>query len=138
MASNVLPAGVLSVVHGRGRTVGEAVVSNPDVDLVPFTGSTGAGRQIAKLAAAGPKRLILELGGNALVVIFDDVDLDKAMPLLTNAVLFNAGQECMSGTRILAHEDVYETRVSRLADELKAWKGWRRGRAVDSPRTADQ
>jgi betaine-aldehyde dehydrogenase len=122
MAAEVLPPGVLNIVHGRGRTVGEALVSHPDVQLISFTGSTRAGQRIAELAAAGPKRLILELGGNAPVVIFDDADLDAAMPILTNAVLFNAGQECMSGTRILAAEGIYDALTVKLAEHLKTWK----------------
>ncbi|QIZ37788.1 aldehyde dehydrogenase family protein [Saccharopolyspora sp. ASAGF58] len=122
LAAEVLPAGVLNVVHGRGHTVGEALVSHPDVDLVSFTGSTRAGQRIAELAAAGPKRLVLELGGNAPVVVFDDADLEKAMPILANAVLFNAGQECMSGTRILVAEGLYEKFTSQLADAMGRWK----------------
>lgn len=122
MAAEVLPPGVLNIVHGRGATVGEALVSHPDVDLISFTGSTRAGRRIAELAASGPKRLILELGGNAPVVVFDDADLDKAMPTLANAVLFNAGQECMSGTRILAASGIYDELVAKLAEHLKSWK----------------
>lgn len=122
MAAEVLPAGVLNVVHGRGATVGETLVSHPDVDLVSFTGSTRAGRRIAELAASGPKRLILELGGNAPVIVFDDADLDQALPTLANAVLFNAGQECMSGTRILAASAIYEELVAKLAEHLQAWK----------------
>jgi betaine-aldehyde dehydrogenase len=112
---------VLNVVHGRGGVVGEALVSHPDVDLVSFTGSTRAGRRIAELAAVGPKRLILELGGNAPVIVFDDADLDKALPTLVNAVLFNAGQECMSGTRILAAEGVYGPLTEKLSEALTTW-----------------
>ncbi len=122
VAASILPAGVLNIVHGRGATVGEALVTHPGVDLISFTGSTRAGRRIAELAAGGPKRLVLELGGNAPVVVFDDADLDKAMPTLTNAVLFNAGQECMSGTRILAASGIYDQLVSKLAEHLGTWK----------------
>ncbi|MFI7067511.1 aldehyde dehydrogenase family protein [Kribbella sp. NPDC050124] len=122
LAAQILPPGVLNIVHGRGTTVGEALVRHPDIDLISFTGSTRAGRRIAELAAAGPKRLILELGGNAPVVVFDDADLDKALPTLTNAVLFNAGQECMSGTRILAAEGIYDELVRELGEHLQTWK----------------
>ena len=122
MAQELFPKGVISIVHGRGRTVGEALVAHPDVALISFTGSTAAGRRIAEIAAAGPKRLILELGGNAPVIVFDDADLDAAMPALTNAVLFNAGQECMSGTRILVAEGIYDQLVQKLAAGLESWK----------------
>jgi betaine-aldehyde dehydrogenase len=122
LANTVLPAGVLNVVHGRGRVLGEALVSHPDVALVSFTGSTRAGRRISELAASGPKRTVMELGGNAPVVIFDDVDLDKSIPLLANGVLFNAGQECMSATRMIVHEDVKDALVQRLTREMSTWK----------------
>lgn len=122
MAAELLPPGVINIVHGRGRTVGEGLISHPEVALVSFTGSTAAGRRIAELAAAGPKRLVLELGGNAPVVVFDDADIDAALPTLANAVLFNAGQECMSGTRILAHADIYDELTAKLGAELEKWK----------------
>ncbi len=121
LAQDLFPSGVVNIVHGRGPTVGEALVSHPDVALVSFTGSTAAGRRIAQLAAHGPKRLILELGGNAPVVVFDDADIDAAVPILTNAVLFNAGQECMSGTRILAAESIYDELTQKVAAGLRTW-----------------
>ena len=122
LANTILPAGVLNIVHGRGSVVGEALVSHPDVALVSFTGSTRAGRRISEIAAAGPKRTVMELGGNAPVVIFDDADLDSALPSLANGALFNAGQECMSATRLLVHEGIKEELVSRLAKEMSSWK----------------
>ena len=118
LAAEVLPDGVLNVVHGRGGTAGSALVGHPDVAMVSFTGSTVAGRAIAKLAAEQPKRVILELGGNAPVVIFDDVDLDHAIPILTNGVLYNAGQECMSAARIIAAEGVRDRLVEALAASM--------------------
>lgn len=121
LANQILPAGVLNVVLGAGPTVGEALVTHPDVALVSFTGSTRAGRRIGELAAAGPKRVVLELGGNAPVVVFEDADLDKAMPTLATAVLFNAGQECMSGNRILVAEPIYQEFVSKLSAALAEW-----------------
>lgn len=122
LAATVLPPGVLNLVNGRGSTVGQALVSHPGVDLISFTGSTRAGRQIAEAAAAGPKRLVLELGGNAPVLVFNDADLDRALPVLVNAVLFNAGQECMSGTRFLVEEGIHDELVRRLAHDLQTWR----------------
>jgi len=122
MANEVLPPGVLNIVQGRGPTVGEQLVTHPGVDLVSFTGSTRAGRRVAELAGAGPKRVLLELGGNAPVVVFGDADLDRLVPTLTTAVLFNAGQECMSGNRVLAAGDIYDTLVERLAQEMMTWR----------------
>jgi betaine-aldehyde dehydrogenase len=118
LAAEVLPAGALNVVHGRGAIAGAALVGHPDVSMVSFTGSTVAGRAIAKLAAEAPKRVVLELGGNAPVIIFDDVDLEKAIPILTNGVLYNSGQECMSAARILAAESVRDRLVEGLAGSM--------------------
>lgn len=122
LANEIFPPGVVNIVHGRGRVVGEALVTHPAVQLVSFTGSTEAGRRIAELASVGPKRLILELGGNAPVVVFDDVDIEAAVPILTNAILFNAGQECMSGTRLIVQDGVYDRFVEALAKGLETWK----------------
>lgn len=122
LANEILPPGVLNIVQGRGRVVGEALVSNPDVGLISFTGSTAAGRRIAEIAAGGPKRLVMELGGNAPVVVFDDVDLEAALPILANGILFNAGQECMSSTRILAQDGIHDRLVEALAKELETWR----------------
>src|SRR3954471_2323277 len=89
LAQDILPPGVLNVVHGSGSVIGDALVRHPDVNLVSFTGSTAGGRHIAAAAGGTPKRLVLELGGNAPVIVYDDVDLDAAIPILTNGVLFN-------------------------------------------------
>jgi betaine-aldehyde dehydrogenase len=122
LAQEVLPAGVFNVVHGTGGVVGDALVRHRDVDMVSFTGSTAAGRSIAAAAGGTPKRLVLELGGNAPVVIFDDIDLEAALPILTNGILFNAGQECMSSTRLLVNEAIHDEFVNALADSLRSTK----------------
>jgi betaine-aldehyde dehydrogenase len=118
LASDLLPAGALNVVHGRGPEAGAALVAHPGVDMVSFTGSTRAGRAIASLAGQTPKKVLLELGGNAPVIIFDDVDLDKALPILANGALFNAGQECMSATRLLIAESAADRVVEALTGRL--------------------
>jgi betaine-aldehyde dehydrogenase len=118
LAAEVLPTGALNVVHGRGAVAGAALVGHPDVAMVSFTGSTVAGRAIAKLAADTPKRVVLELGGNAPVIVFDDVDLERAVPILTNGVLYNTGQECMSAARILVAADVKDRLVEALATSM--------------------
>lgn len=119
LAADLLPAGALNVVHGRGSEAGAALVAHPGVDMVSFTGSTRAGRSIARLAGEAPKKVLLELGGNAPVVIFDDVDLDRAVPILANAALYNAGQECMSATRLLIAESAAGRVVEALTTSLK-------------------
>lgn len=118
LAAEVLPTGALNVVHGRGATVGSALVGHPDVAMVSFTGSTAAGKAIGRLAAETPKRVVLELGGNAPVVIFDDVDVAHAVPILTNGVLYNSGQECMSATRMLVSARVHDQLLEALAAEM--------------------
>lgn len=118
LATDVLPPGAFNVVQGRGIEAGAALVAHPGVDMVSFTGSTVAGRAIARLAGDAPKRVLLELGGNAPVLIFDDVDLDKALPGLTNATLFNAGQECMSATRLIVAERIADKVVEALAGSM--------------------
>ncbi|QSE82153.1 aldehyde dehydrogenase family protein [Rhodococcus koreensis] len=120
LAQQLLPAGVLNVVHGKGSVVGDHLVRHPEVNLVSFTGSTAAGQRIAEAAGATPKRLVLELGGNAPVVIYDDIDLEAALPILTNGILFNAGQECMSATRLLVSEKIHDRFVEALAASLAA------------------
>ena len=107
-------------MHGSGGVIGDALVRHADVNLVSFTGSTAAGRTIAAAAGGAPKRVVLELGGNAPVIVYDDIDLQAALPILTNGVLFNAGQECMSSTRLLVSEKVHDQFVTALAESLRA------------------
>lgn len=121
LANEVLPPGVLNIVHGRGPTTGEALASHRGVDLVSFTGSTRAGARIASIAGDNLKPVVLELGGNAPVVVFDDADLDVLIPKLVVATLFNAGQECMSGNRILVDPKLHDELVERLASGMSAW-----------------
>src|SRR5580698_2408418 len=98
-----LPPGVLNIVTGPGRVVGDALVNHPDVDKVTFTGSPGVGRGIMKGAAGNFKRVSLELGGKSANVIFDGADLDAASKAAAAGIFFNAGQVCSAGSRVLAH-----------------------------------
>ncbi|WP_315704182.1 MULTISPECIES: aldehyde dehydrogenase family protein [unclassified Bradyrhizobium] len=115
-----LPSGVLNIVTGPGRTVGEALVNHPDVDKVTFTGSPGVGRGIMKGAAGNFKRVSLELGGKSANVIFDDADLDAASKAAASGIFFNTGQVCSAGSRVLAQEGVYDEVVARLAARANA------------------
>jgi aldehyde dehydrogenase (NAD+) len=115
-----LPPGVLNIVTGPGRVVGEALVNHPDVDKVTFTGSPGVGRGIMRGAAGNFKRVSLELGGKSANVIFDDADLDAATKAAAAGIFFNAGQVCSAGSRVLAHEKVYDEVVERLTARAKA------------------
>jgi aldehyde dehydrogenase (NAD+) len=127
-----LPPGVLNIVTGPGRVAGEALVNHPDVDKVTFTGSPGVGRGIMRAAAGNFKRVSLELGGKSANVIFDDADLDAATKAAAAGIFFNAGQVCSAGSRVLAHEKVYEEVVERLTARAK---GLRIGDPVDRATT---
>src|SRR6201990_2592419 len=115
-----LPPGVLNIVAGPGRVVGDALVNHPDVDKVTFTGSPGVGCGILRGAAGNFKRVSLELGGKSANVIFDDADVEAASKAAASGIFFNAGQVCSAGSRVLAHEKVYDEGVERLTRRAKA------------------
>ena len=96
-----LPNGVFNLVTGTGPVVGEALASDPDVDMVSFTGSTRAGKRVSELAAGSVKRVALELGGKSPYVILDDADLSKAVPNGVGKCFLNSGQTCSALTRML-------------------------------------
>lgn len=121
LAGEILPPGVLNVVHGRGHVAGEALVQHPLVALATFTGSTRAGRRIAELAAKTPKPVILELGGNAPVVVFADTDLAHALPIIASSALYNAGQDCTAATRILVEDHVFDEFLSGLVAQFQGF-----------------
>jgi aldehyde dehydrogenase (NAD+) len=117
-----VPPGVLNIVTGKGRVVGDALVAHPDVDKVTFTGSPSVGRGILQGAAVNFKRVTLELGGKSANVIFPDANLDNAVRAAASGIFFNTGQVCSAGSRILAHRDVYDEVVERLATRAKSIK----------------
>jgi aldehyde dehydrogenase (NAD+) len=96
-----LPAGVFNLVTGVGPVVGEALVAHPEVDMVSFTGSTGAGKRVSELASQTVKRVSLELGGKSPNVILDDADLAQAVKAGVNSAFLNSGQTCIAQTRML-------------------------------------
>ena len=111
-----LPAGLLHVLPG-GADTGEAVVTDPLVRLISFTGSTAAGRRVGELAARQLKRVHLELGGNSALIVLDDVDLDRAVSAGAWGSFLHQGQICMTTGRHLVHEAIYDDYVARLADK---------------------
>lgn len=115
LASEFLPPGVLNVVLGD-RDTGRALVSHPIPQMVSMTGSVRAGREVAVAAGEDLKRVHLELGGKAPVVVFDDVDLAKAAETIAAAGYFNAGQDCTAATRVLASPGVHDDLVDALAE----------------------
>jgi betaine-aldehyde dehydrogenase len=111
-----LPDGVLQIVVGSGRTVGQRLVEHPDVAKVAFTGSTEVGRQVMRAAAGTIKRVTLELGGKSASVIFADADLHEAAAAAPYAVFDNAGQDCCARSRILVEAPAYDRFVELLVD----------------------
>ena len=116
---DVVPAGVLNVLAGDDA-VGAALVADPRVRLVSFTGSVAAGKRIAAEAGAAMKRVIAELGGNDAAIVLGDVDVKKAAPLLFGSAFILGGQVCAAVKRVLVHESVYDDLVSELAAIARA------------------
>ncbi len=119
LAADVLPRGVLNVVMGHGEPTGEALISHPEVDMVSLTGSVQTGKHIARVAADSLKRVHLELGGKAPVIVFDDVGIQDALETIAGTAYYNAGQDCTAATRVLAAEGVYDEVVSGLAGQAQ-------------------
>jgi betaine-aldehyde dehydrogenase len=109
-----LPAGVVNIVLGYGQPVGAMMTTDPRVDMVTFTGSTGVGKAIVAAAAPTLKKVSLELGGKNPQVIFPDADLESAVDAIVFGVYFNAGECCNSGSRIIVHEDIAEAVTERV------------------------
>ena len=119
LAADILPKGVLNVVMGPGRRTGEALINHPDVDMLALTGSVDTGKHFARAAADTLKRVHLELGGKAPVVVFDDVSLEEALATIAGTGYYNAGQDCTAATRVLASSNVYDEVVSGLAGQAQ-------------------
>ncbi|MBK8076308.1 MAG: aminobutyraldehyde dehydrogenase [Kineosporiaceae bacterium] len=119
--SEFVPAGVLNVITGD-RETGRALVEHPTPQMVAITGSVRAGMQVAESASRDVKRVHLELGGKAPVVIFDDADVAAAAEAIAVAGYFNAGQDCTAATRVIAQAGVYEDFVAALAEQARGSK----------------
>ncbi len=118
-ASEIFPQGVLNVITGHGDPAGQALVTHPEVDMVSLTGSVETGKWIARNAADSLKRVHLELGGKAPVVIFDDADMDTALETIAGTGFYNAGQDCTAATRVLASSKVHDDVVAGLAEQAR-------------------
>jgi betaine-aldehyde dehydrogenase len=116
-AAEILPRGVLNVITGHGDPAGRTLVTHQDVAMVSLTGSVDTGKWIARHAADTLKRVHLELGGKAPVVVFDDVELETALETIAGTGYYNAGQDCTAATRVLAGAKVYDDVVSGLAEQ---------------------
>ena len=119
LAAEHLPPGVLNVLSGTGAAIGDELVLDPRVRMISLTGDTATGSHIARLASDSVKRLHLELGGKAPVIVFDDADIDLAARTIKQYGFWNCGQDCAAATRVIAGPAVYERLVRALVDEVR-------------------
>ena len=122
IAAGILPPGVLNVITGDGEPVGAGLVRHPGVAMVSLTGDVATGKEIAKNASATLKRVHLELGGKAPVIVFDDADLDKVVEWIKIGGFFNAGQDCTAATRIIAGPKIHEKLLGDLVPAVSSLK----------------
>ena len=120
LADAGLPAGVAQLVHGVPDAVSRHLLASPVIRKVSFTGSVSVGRHLMRLAADGLKRVTMELGGHAPVLVFADCDLDKTLDLVVPQKFRNAGQVCVSPTRFYVQEPIYDRFVAGFAERAKA------------------
>jgi betaine-aldehyde dehydrogenase/aminobutyraldehyde dehydrogenase len=120
LAEGVIPAGVLNVITGDGVPVGEALVKHPDVRLVSLTGDVETGKTIARTAADNLKRVHLELGGKAPVVVFDDADPAAVAEGIRTAGYWNSGQDCTAASRVVAGPKIYDTLIEQLVPAVES------------------
>ncbi len=111
-----LPPGVLQVVTGDGATVGDAITRHSGINHVAFTGSTAIGRRVASAAGEALTPVTMELGGKSANIIFDDADLDVAIPGAAGAIFYNAGQNCLAGSRLFVHDSIYDQVVEGMVE----------------------
>ncbi len=110
------PAGAINIVTGFGHEVGDALARHPGIDHISFTGSPSVGTLIQQAAAERHCPVTLELGGKSPQILFDDADLEAALPAVVNAIVQNAGQTCSAGSRLLVHQPLYESLLDRLGN----------------------
>jgi len=118
LAAELFPAGVLNILFGKGQSVGMPLVTHPKVRMVSLTGSIATGSQIITGTADSVKRLHMELGGKAPVIIFDDADIDAAVEGIRTFGFYNAGQDCTAACRIYAQAGIYDTFVNKLGEAV--------------------
>ncbi len=122
IVADILPAGVVNVLSGAGGEIGDALVGHPKVRMVSITGDTVTGKRVARIASESVKRLHLELGGKAPIIVFNDADVNLAAETLRFAGYWNSGQDCTAATRVIAGPGVYDNFVSALADQVRTIK----------------
>lgn len=111
-----LPEGALNVITGLGEEAGAALAAHPGIDFVSFTGSNEVGTMVQQAAARNAVKCVLELGGKSPQIVFEDVDMARAVPLIVRAIVQNAGQTCTAGSRLLVQESIYDEFTARVAE----------------------
>jgi len=122
LAADIFPPGVFNVITGDGEPVGAGLVRHPGVNMVSLTGDVATGKDVAKAASQTLKRVHLELGGKAPVVVFDDADLDAVSSWVKTAGFFNSGQDCTAATRVIAGPRIYDNLLSALTKSVQSVK----------------
>ena len=122
LAADIFPKGVFNVVTGPGGVVGQRLITHPEVDMVSLTGDTATGKEIAAAAAQTVKRVHLELGGKAPVLVYDDADMDALAETIKLAGFFNSGQDCTAATRLIVMGDGYDRALSALVPAVESIK----------------
>ena len=130
LAADIFPKGVLNVITGPGKTAGMRLVTHPQVDMISLTGDTATGKEIAAAAAQSVKRVHLELGGKAPVLVFDDADPAAVAETVKMAGFFNSGQDCTAATRLIAGPRIYDNLMSELVPAVESVKV---GNPADDP-----
>ncbi|MCB1971911.1 MAG: aldehyde dehydrogenase family protein [Geminicoccaceae bacterium] len=125
------PPGVVNIVTGYGETAGAALAAHPGIDFVTFTGSPSVGTSVQTAAAANHVACTLELGGKSPQIVFDDADIEAALPVLVNAIIQNAGQTCSAGSRLLVQRSIQERLVGALAKRFAALRAGPHDREPD-------
>ena len=116
------PAGVVNIVHGLGSEAGQAIVEDPKINLISFTGGTLTGKKVAETAAPMFKKLSLELGGKNATIILDDANLDASIPEIARSAFMNQGQVCLCGSRILISDKIWDEFVEKFVKHVKNMK----------------
>ncbi len=122
LLADVIPKGVLNVIHGRGPSVGERLINSPEAEAISITGSPQTGMAAMKAASNQIRHVHLELGGKAPVIVFDDADLDAVAETIRYGSFFNAGQDCAQPCRIMASEGIYDKLVAAVEAQVKQIK----------------
>ena len=117
-----LPAGVLNILHGEGKQIGNAICAHPKIKAISFTGGTKTGAHIAQLAAPMFKKLSLELGGKNPALVFADCDLDKTVNAMVRTIFSNQGQICLCASRIYVERSIYDSFKEKLLSRIKQLK----------------